>query len=219
MATHSSILAWRIPWTEEPGGLQSMGSQESDTTDQLTLSPFSFFYGIYFPDQESNPGPLHWEDHKGSRWSLHLNPVPIPKSRAILMHNPIPNPPLQSHSCLHHWLPPHSHPWTSPDSELLFSRLDGSTKTSQGRWAGAGGIRDPVLAWSCSEPEQPFLPPQERNRRDPHFPVSSWRTRVRIQGREHPVPLAEILLCLTAVFLIPSRPECHPCHQLDSSSG
>ena len=27
MATHSSILAWRIPWTEEPGGLQSKGSQ------------------------------------------------------------------------------------------------------------------------------------------------------------------------------------------------
>ena len=32
MATHFSILAWRIPWTEEPGGLQSMGSQESDMT-------------------------------------------------------------------------------------------------------------------------------------------------------------------------------------------
>ena len=30
MATHPSILAWRIPWTEEPGGLQSMGSQELD---------------------------------------------------------------------------------------------------------------------------------------------------------------------------------------------
>ena len=27
MATHSNVLAWRIPWTEEPGGLQSMGSQ------------------------------------------------------------------------------------------------------------------------------------------------------------------------------------------------
>ena len=27
MATHSSVLAWRIPWTEEPGGLQSVGSQ------------------------------------------------------------------------------------------------------------------------------------------------------------------------------------------------
>ena len=32
IATHSSILALRIPWTEEPGRLQSMGSQESDTT-------------------------------------------------------------------------------------------------------------------------------------------------------------------------------------------
>ena len=31
MATHSSILAWTIPWTEEPGGLQSMGSQKSQT--------------------------------------------------------------------------------------------------------------------------------------------------------------------------------------------
>ena len=32
MATHSRIFAWRIPWTEEPGKLQSVGSQESDTT-------------------------------------------------------------------------------------------------------------------------------------------------------------------------------------------
>ena len=31
LATQSSILAWRIPWTEEPGGLQSMGSQKSQT--------------------------------------------------------------------------------------------------------------------------------------------------------------------------------------------
>ena len=31
MATHSSILAWRIPWTEEPGRLQSMDSQKSRT--------------------------------------------------------------------------------------------------------------------------------------------------------------------------------------------
>ena len=38
MATHSSILAWRIPWTEQPGRLQSVGSQESDTTELLTLS-------------------------------------------------------------------------------------------------------------------------------------------------------------------------------------
>ena len=36
MSTHSSSLAWRIPWTEEPGGLQSMGSQESAMTKQLS---------------------------------------------------------------------------------------------------------------------------------------------------------------------------------------
>jgi len=36
MAIHSSILAWGIPWTEEPGGLQSMGRKESDTTEWLT---------------------------------------------------------------------------------------------------------------------------------------------------------------------------------------
>ena len=33
MATDSSILVWRIPWTEEPGGIQSMVSQESDITE------------------------------------------------------------------------------------------------------------------------------------------------------------------------------------------
>ena len=35
MAPHSSTLAWKTPWTEEPGGLQSMGSLESDTTERL----------------------------------------------------------------------------------------------------------------------------------------------------------------------------------------
>ena len=37
MATHSSILAWRIPWTEEPGGLQSMGSQSQTGLMQLSM--------------------------------------------------------------------------------------------------------------------------------------------------------------------------------------
>ena len=35
MITHSIILVWEIPWTEEPGWLQSMGLQEADTTEQL----------------------------------------------------------------------------------------------------------------------------------------------------------------------------------------
>ena len=38
VATRSRILAWRIPCTEEPGGLQSMGSQESDTAERQTHS-------------------------------------------------------------------------------------------------------------------------------------------------------------------------------------
>ena len=33
MATHCSVLAWEIPWTEEPGGLQFVGSQELDMTE------------------------------------------------------------------------------------------------------------------------------------------------------------------------------------------
>ena len=41
MATRPSILAWEIPWTEEPGGLQSKGGhKESNTTERLTLSLF-----------------------------------------------------------------------------------------------------------------------------------------------------------------------------------
>ena len=40
MASHSSILSWKIPWAEKPGGLQSMGCKESDGTERLTLSSF-----------------------------------------------------------------------------------------------------------------------------------------------------------------------------------
>ena len=41
MATHSSILAWKILWTEEPGGLQSMGLQRVDTIERPTLSLYN----------------------------------------------------------------------------------------------------------------------------------------------------------------------------------
>ena len=40
MATHSSILAWRIPWAEEPGGGSPWTCKELDMTEQLTLSLF-----------------------------------------------------------------------------------------------------------------------------------------------------------------------------------
>ena len=39
MATHSCLLAWEIPWTEEPGGLWSMGSQELAMTERLNPLP------------------------------------------------------------------------------------------------------------------------------------------------------------------------------------
>ena len=56
MATQSSILAWRIPWTEELGGLQSMGGKEWDTTEWLhfhftmayTAIVLIFFYISFF---------------------------------------------------------------------------------------------------------------------------------------------------------------------------
>ena len=53
MAPHSSILAWRIPWTEEPGGLQSVGSQRVDTTERLHL----FFL---FPLTDVHSSQLGW---------------------------------------------------------------------------------------------------------------------------------------------------------------
>ena len=41
MATHSSILAWKTPWVEEAGGLESMGCKESDMTEQLASIHFT----------------------------------------------------------------------------------------------------------------------------------------------------------------------------------
>ena len=58
MAIHSSILAWRIPWTEEPCGLQSMGSQESDTTEGLHYFTTTMVYGG-FPGGNSGKEPAY----------------------------------------------------------------------------------------------------------------------------------------------------------------
>ena len=43
MATQSSVLAWEIPWTEEPGGLQSVGLQSKDTTEHACIVSPPFF--------------------------------------------------------------------------------------------------------------------------------------------------------------------------------
>ena len=52
MTPHSSTFAWKIPWTEEPGRLQSMGSLESDMTEQL---PFHFSLSC-IGEGNGNPG-------------------------------------------------------------------------------------------------------------------------------------------------------------------
>ena len=49
MAPHSSILAWKIPWTEEPGRLQSMGSQRADTTKRHLLLLYKDYITIMYP--------------------------------------------------------------------------------------------------------------------------------------------------------------------------
>ena len=55
MATHSSVLAWEVPWTEEPGGLQSTGSQRAGhdlaTAHACTMcqAPFGKLSGTYYP--------------------------------------------------------------------------------------------------------------------------------------------------------------------------
>ena len=49
MTTHSSVLAWRIPWTEEPGGLQSMYCKRSDTAEPLPqLTPYTLIHNDKF---------------------------------------------------------------------------------------------------------------------------------------------------------------------------
>ena len=48
MATHSGILAWRIPRTEKSGRLQYMGLQRADITERLTLSHFHFLVIVIF---------------------------------------------------------------------------------------------------------------------------------------------------------------------------
>ena len=58
MATHSSILAWEIPWTEEPGGCSPWGHRESDTTERLHCTELE--HSLAFPNTLGaylEPGP------------------------------------------------------------------------------------------------------------------------------------------------------------------
>ena len=82
MTTHSSILAWRIPWTEEPGGLQSVGCKESDMTEQLGTAQHTCSTGFpgglvvknpssYQETQETQVRSLDWEDPLVEGMAIH----------------------------------------------------------------------------------------------------------------------------------------------------
>ena len=57
MATHSSILAWKIPWAVEPGGIQSMGPKELDTTERVS----TIQHILIIRDTKSHEAPLKSE--------------------------------------------------------------------------------------------------------------------------------------------------------------
>ena len=79
MATHSSTLAWKIPWTEEPGRLQSIGSQRV-RHDWTTSLQFGFLYSNAQIQKRNNQANLHSEiktaatsNVKGFKNIVHLN--------------------------------------------------------------------------------------------------------------------------------------------------
>ena len=75
MATHSSTLAWKIPWTEEPGGLQSMGSRRlrHDWATSLSLFTFMLWRRKWHPTPVFLPGESQgWQSLTGCRlWGSH----------------------------------------------------------------------------------------------------------------------------------------------------
>ena len=80
MATHSSIFAWKIPWTEEPDGLQSVGSQESNTTEQL--NHHHHHNGILFSHEKE--GSLFTCKNMDGLWGHYANQNKSDRERQIL---------------------------------------------------------------------------------------------------------------------------------------
>ena len=69
MATHSSILAWRIPWTEKPSGLSSWNHKESNMAEQLSMRPW-VLKKLIFDDLFG--GCLFWGPH----WGKEIGDIP-----------------------------------------------------------------------------------------------------------------------------------------------
>ena len=132
MATHFSILTWRIPWTEEPGGLWSIGSQKVGH-DWSNLA--------------------HWAQ-KRSKCSIALLSTWPSRASPISACRPgSPNAPdLASGFCcwFQVFLNPESEQWQSPAESKCHKYLLGRCP-SEGRWEGSGGSL-PHLAHDASYP-------------------------------------------------------------------
>ena len=81
MATHSSILAWRIPWTEEPGRLQSMGSPRVGH-DLVTKLPLQ--QKTQFPEEDKPSHPLALNKFKFDGFQDVVVTIQIPNPRSQL---------------------------------------------------------------------------------------------------------------------------------------
>ena len=66
MATHSSILAWEIPWTEEPGQLQSMGSQRADVTEHARM----LTHTVTYTHERKEQPQAKWQKRRGEEVKL-----------------------------------------------------------------------------------------------------------------------------------------------------
>ena len=114
MAPHSSTLAWKIPRMEEPGGLQSMGCQESNTTEQL---PFHFSVSCI---GEGNGNPLQRSclEHPRDRGAWWAAVYGVPQSRTRLKRLSSSSMLLSHLISFSDSLRPPAHSWPSTDQKV-----------------------------------------------------------------------------------------------------
>ena len=104
VATHSSILAWRIPWTQEAGGLQSMGSQRVDMTEVTEQVHWDPAHSLNCQHHHPwiQPDPVLWlfwnfEEERRMQNCHNLDPYHIPLT-IVLTIRPLPTPQGRGHS-------------------------------------------------------------------------------------------------------------------------
>ena len=135
MAPHSSTLAWKIPWTEEPGGLQSMGSLLVGHNWVTSLSLFTFMHWrrkwqptpVFLPGESQGQGSLvgcHlWGSHRvGHEWSDLAAAAPSVKNRPTVWGTQIwflgQEDPLEEGIATHSSIPAWRIPWTEETGRL-----------------------------------------------------------------------------------------------------